>query len=513
MTIGDAREQEAPEGFAARVRNALAWRWGSQLIAQFITWGSTILVVRLLDPSDYGLFAMSQVVVTALSFLNGWSFASSLIQSDEVSERDIGQVFALLLVTNGVLAAIQLLLAPLVAQYYGQPEVARLLQVQALIFLAIPFTALPTALLARRLEFRSQGIANLVSAIAAALTALALAWFGFGVWALIYAPIAGYAVRAVIMSVAARLWVRPVFDLRGARRMITFGGALTLCQLFWIVQSQSDIFIAGRVFSVYDLGLYSEALFLTLIVTGRFIPPLNEVAFPAYAELHKAGRRLGPYFERTMQSVLLVVSPIYIGLSLTAPEAILVVFGPKWTGMAPIVAGLALVMPLMAVQIICSPTCTATGKERIYLATSIAGAVIFATSFFIGVRFGAQGLVHAWWIAAPLLLAFTLALTLPQIELPLRRLLAAAAPPVLACAAMAAVVSTLRLVLPADIGPVLTLGVLGSAGAATYAAVLYLVWPDVIRQSMAMIRRSPGDPLPPRASAPAPVDRTSTIAD
>ena len=453
MTIGDAREQEAPEGFAARVRNALAWRWGSQLIAQFITWGSTILVVRLLDPSDYGLFAMSQVVVTALSFLNGWSFASSLIQSDEVSERDIGQVFALLLVTNGALAAIQLLLAPLVAQYYGQPEVARLLQVQALIFLAIPFTALPTALLARRLEFRSQGIANLVSAIAAALTALALAW------------------------------------------------------------SQSDIFIAGRVFSVYDLGLYSEALFLTLIVTGRFIPPLNEVAFPAYAELHKAGRRLGPYFERTMQSVLLVVSPIYIGLSLTAPEAILVVFGPKWTGMAPIVAGLALVMPLMAVQIICSPTCTATGKERIYLATSIAGAVIFATSFFIGVRFGAQGLVHAWWIAAPLLLAFTLALTLPQIELPLRRLLAAAAPPVLACAAMAAVVSALRLVLPADIGPVLTLGVLGSAGAATYAAVLCLVWPDVIRQSMAMIRRSPGDPLPPRASAPAPVDRTSTIAD
>ena len=232
MTIGDAREQEAPEGFAARVRNALAWRWGSQLIAQFITWGSTILVVRLLDPSDYGLFAMSQVVVTALSFLNGWSFASSLIQSDEVSERDIGQVFALLLVTNGALAAIQLLLAPFVAQYYGQPEVARLLQVQALIFLAIPFTALPTALLARRLEFRSQGIANLVSAIAAALTALALAWFGFGVWALIYAPIAGYAVRAVIMSVAARLWVRPVFDLRGARRMITFGGALTLCQLF-----------------------------------------------------------------------------------------------------------------------------------------------------------------------------------------------------------------------------------------------------------------------------------------
>ena len=131
MRISGASEQDPPEGFRARVRSALAWRWGSQLVAQFITWGSTILVVRLLDPSDYGLFAMSQVIVTALHFLNGWSFASSLIQADEVGERDIGQVFALLLITNGSLAAIQLLLAPLVADYFGQPAVADLLRVQA----------------------------------------------------------------------------------------------------------------------------------------------------------------------------------------------------------------------------------------------------------------------------------------------------------------------------------------------------------------------------------------------
>ncbi|HBM72495.1 MAG TPA: lipopolysaccharide biosynthesis protein, partial [Erythrobacter sp.] len=115
----DAAEHDAPEGFGARVRKALAWRWGSQLVAQFITWGSTIMVVRLLEPSDYGLFAMSQVIVTALHFLNGWSFASSLIQADRVGDREIGQVFALLLLTNGLLAAAQLALAPIVADYYG----------------------------------------------------------------------------------------------------------------------------------------------------------------------------------------------------------------------------------------------------------------------------------------------------------------------------------------------------------------------------------------------------------
>ncbi|CEM38643.1 unnamed protein product, partial [Vitrella brassicaformis CCMP3155] len=88
------------------------------------------MVVRLLDPSDYGLFAMSQVFVTALNFLNGWSFASSLIQADKIGRREIGQVFAVLLLTNTVLAAIQLVLAPVAADYYGQPAVADLLRVQ-----------------------------------------------------------------------------------------------------------------------------------------------------------------------------------------------------------------------------------------------------------------------------------------------------------------------------------------------------------------------------------------------
>ncbi len=499
MRISGVSEQEPPEGFGARVRKALAWRWGSQLFAQLITWGSTIMVVRLLDPSDYGLFAMSQVFVTALNFLNGWSFASSLIQADKIGRREIGQVFAVLLLTNTMLAAIQLILAPVAADYYGQPAVADLLRVQALIFLTIPFTALPTALLSRRLEFRSQGIANMASAIVGAVTALVLALLDYGVWALIFAPIAAFFVRGLMVTIAARLWVMPVFDLRGAGRMISFGGVLTVCQFFWIIQSQSDIFIAGRVLSTYELGLYSEALFLTLIVTGRFIPPLNDVAFPAYAELHKAGRSLAPYFERTVRSVLLVVSPIYIGLALTAPEAILVVFGEKWVAMAPYVSGLAIVMPLMAVQIICSPTVTAIGKERIYLATNIVGAAIFASAFLIGIRYGAPGLVKAWWFAAPTLLLVTLALILPRMKFGAARFFATAVPSTVGCAIMAASVLGLRSILPSDLHAAAVLAILAISGAAVYAATLFVLWPDIVKDSLRMLRS------PRAAVAPTPL--------
>ncbi|MCT2557392.1 lipopolysaccharide biosynthesis protein [Tsuneonella sp. YG55] len=473
---------------ASRLRSALAWRWGTQVLAQVITWTSTILVVRLLAPADYGLYAMTQAVVTALAFLNGQSFATSLIQADRLDERRIGQVFGMLLLLNGGLAATQFLLAPLAAAYYGEPLVAEMLRVQALIFLTIPFAALQQELLARRIEFRSQGIVNLACALVGAATALVLAWRGFGVWALVYAPVAMFATRAIGMTLAARMLVRPVFDFRGAGDLFTFGGALTICQFLWIVQSQADIVIAGRSFAAHELGLYSEALFLTLIITGRFLPPINEVAFPAYAELYKTRRPLGPLFLRIQRMVALVVMPAYIGLALVAGPAIETLFGDKWAAMAPLAGGLALAMPAFALQIVCSPATNGMGRPRTYMATNGAGAVLFPLLFLIGVEAGPWGLVAAWWIGAPALLLFTWSLTLPQIGVRWRALGAALAPAVLATAIMAAVVMALRAALP-PLPPPLTLAVLASSGAAAYLAALMLFARQMLGEIVAFVTR------------------------
>lgn len=494
--------------FAARVRSAVAWRWGTQVVAQIITWTSTILVVRLLEPTDYGLFAMSQVVITALAFLNGQSFATSIVQTDHIDERRVGQIFGMLLLSNIGLAIIQFLFAPYAAAYFGEPMVANLLRVQAMIFLTIPFIALPSEWLARRLQFRKQGQVNMASAIVGAVLALTLAWFGFGVWALVYAPIAMFTVRAIGLTLVSGLRLRPVFDPRGAWDLVTFGGTLTLCQLFWIIQSQSDIVIAGRLLPTYDLGLYSEALFLTLIVTGRFIPPINEVALAAYSELHRAGRPLGPYFLRTARMVMMVSAPIYVGLAVTSETAILTLFGEKWTGMIPIVGGLAMVMPAFALQLICAPVTNAMGRPRIYLFTSICGAIIMPGAFVWGVNggffdgdSGALGLVHAWWVAAPLLLGLTLTMTLPRIGVSITSLARELAPTALACAAMAIAVLAAQRYTPLGVHW-LDLFWNAAVGASVYAATFWFGFRPLVCETWAMLKHR--DALPSDLPAHSP---------
>lgn len=474
--------------FADRVRSAVFWRWGSQVLSQLVTWTVTIIIVRLLDPQDYGLFAMTQAVLAAFNFLSGWGFANSLIPADEVNERQIGQVFGMLLLSNGGLALAQFLMAPLAADYYNQPMVADMLRLQAVIFLSTPFIALPTALLSRRLDFRSQARVNLTSAFAGAGVGLALAVLDYGVWALVWAPIAIFSVRALGLTIAAKMLVRPVFDFRGAGHIVRFGSALMLSQLFWIVQSQADIVIAGRAFTTHELGLYSEALFVALIFTGRFLPPLNEVAFPAYAELAKAGKPIAPAFLTGVRMIMVVTAPLYIGLSLVAGPLVETMFGPKWLGMIPILAGVSLAMPAMALQICCSPATTALGSAGSYLLTNAAGAVIMPICFLIGVTYGAHGLVASWQVAAPLLLLVTLAVTLPKIGARWTDLIVSLVPVLLCCTVMAAAIALLRPYVSDMVAPA-RLALLALSGAVAYLATLLLGWPEVIRQARAMLSR------------------------
>ncbi|MXO89347.1 oligosaccharide flippase family protein [Altererythrobacter aquaemixtae] len=471
----------------------MAWRWGTQVFAQLITWASTFAVIRILTPADYGLFAMTQAVLTALAFLNGYSFATSLIQAKEIDDRRVGQVFGMLIVAGVGLAIVQSLFAPVAAAYYGQPMVEDMLRVQAVIFLATPFIALPSALLARRIEFRNQGLVNLLCAVVGASTALILALGGSGVWALVFAPIAMAAARAIGLTISAKLLVKPVFDFRGAWDIVSFGGALTLCQFLWIVQSQSDVLIAGPAFSPGDLGIYTTSLFLVLIITGKFIPPINEVLFPALSELAKTGRPLAPFFIRTLRTVALVTAPLYIGLALTAEATVLTIAGDKWADMIPIIAGLTLAMPFFALQIVCSPATNAIGKPRIYVATSTAGAILFPAAFLIGVSSGPMGLVHAWWFTAPALLAITLALTLPAIEVRIGDLLKQLFPVAVACALMAAVVTAVKSVLPEMAAP-FELAILAATGGVTYGAALWMLWPHILTETWAMLRSRKANP-------------------
>jgi O-antigen/teichoic acid export membrane protein len=480
---------EAP-AFSDQVKGAVIWRSGSQFAGQLIAWTSTFLVIRMLEPSDYGLVAMTAVVLSFLDLFNGWGFASALVRDERINSRQIGQAFGMLLLLNGGLAAAQWLAAPIAADYFHQPMVADLLRVQALFFLATPFTALGNALLIRRMDFRRQSQVNLIAAVLSAVTALGCAVAGLGVWTLVAAPFVLWYARAIGMAIAARLWVRPIFRFAGAGAMARYGGAMILVQFCWFVQSQSDVFVAGRLTDAHRLGLYTTALFLTQIFAAKFVPPLNEVAFAAYSRIQNEPATMRAAFLKTVRLIMIAALPFYAGLAVTAGPLVGLFLGEKWIDVAALVPILACAMPLMTLQILFAPATNALGRPSVAVRTGIIGALIMPAAFLAGIQWGTIGLAWAWLAGMAVLLAATILVSLPAIGVGRRALAGAIAPALAASAAMAAAVAALDSLLP-GLGDAARLASLVPFGAAVYALLLFLFARPVVDEMRALVRRQP----------------------
>lgn len=476
------------ESFSRTVRDAVIWRSGSQILAQLVQWAATFLVIRVLSPSDYGLFAMTQVIMSFASMLNGYGLASGLVQQKEVSRRMIRQLFGMLILLNGVLALAQVALADVAAAYYRQPIVADMLRVQALLYLTTPFIALPYALLSRQMDFRKQAKVNMAAATLAAVTALGGAYGGLGLWTLIAAPFVLFTSRAIGMTVAARALVWPSFDFRGAGPLARFGGLMALGQLFWFLQSQTDVFIAGRTFSPHALGIYTTALFLTQIFVAKFVPPLNEVAFSAYARIQSDPAARAAAFVKAVRIVMAAALPFYVGLAVTAEPLVLAMLGEKWAQAAPVVRLLALAMPFMTLQVLYAPACDAIGRPGIAVGTGAAGAAILTLAFLVGVRWGAGGLATAWIVAYPLYLLVGSRRALPVIGARARDVAGAVASPLVAALVMGGLVLLADRALP-PLGPVPRLTVLVALGGASYAAALPALARPLVDELIALVRR------------------------
>ncbi|MEA3031181.1 MAG: hypothetical protein QOG13_2506 [Sphingomonadales bacterium] len=495
---GSAGEEPAglreTSGFAEQVKTGVIWRSGSQLLGQLIAWTSTFLVIRLLNPADYGLVAMTGVVLTFLDLFKGWGFASSLVRDERTDRHKIGQAFAMLIVMNGALGALQFAMAPLAADYFHQPMVADLLRVQALLYIVNPFIALGHALLARRLDFKRQSRIDLIAAVLSAMTALGCALAGAGVWTLVAAPAMLWYARAAGYFAAARLWeIRPRFAFAGAGTMLRYGLAMVGVQFCWFVQSQADVFIGGRTLDPHQLGIYTTALFLTQMLAAKFVPPLNEVAFAAYSRIQARPDMIQSAFLKSVRLIMLVALPFYFGLMVTAGPLVETFLGWKWTQTASLVPILAMAMPMMTLQILFAPASNALGRPGMAVRTGLVGALLLPAAFLFGIRWGIEGLAWAWLGGMAVLLTATVEMSLPVIGISRRSLFLAVAPGLAASAAMAGVVEAADGLLP-QLGGGARLAILIAVGIAAYAGLLFAFARPIVDEVRGLIR----PPKPPR---------------
>ncbi|MEJ0072311.1 MAG: oligosaccharide flippase family protein [Pseudomonadota bacterium] len=185
--------------------------------------------------------ALATIFVTLVALVNELGMGGALIQADGLTERQISQTYGIVIVVQFGFAALIVATAMPIALFFNDARLAPILEVSSLQFVFLAFEIVPESLLMRALDFRLKAYIDTLAQLAGSLVTLALAWLGYGVWALVWGVLATSAVKAVGFTAATRFYVWPSFSLRGMRQIISFGGLLTAERVFWFFYSRPTI--------------------------------------------------------------------------------------------------------------------------------------------------------------------------------------------------------------------------------------------------------------------------------
>jgi O-antigen/teichoic acid export membrane protein len=466
-----AAEAPAEPALRQRVLHALGWALTGRLLAQATSWFITLLVIRLLTPGDYGLMALATIFVTLVALVNELGMGGALIQAEGLTERQICQTYGIVITVQFGFAALIVATAMPIAMFFNDARLAPILEVSSLQFVFLAFEIVPESLLMKALDFRLKAYIDTLAQLAGSLVTLALAWLGYGVWALVWGVLATSAVKAIGFTAATRFYVWPSFSLHGMRQIISFGGMLTAERVFWFFYSQADNLILGKRFGGEVLGIYSVAIQLASLPMDKLGPIIGQVAFPAFSRVQGRPNEAVDYLLKAIRLIALISFPTMFGLSAVAPWFVPVVLGAKWQAAVLPLQLLALSMPLRFVALALPPFLKGLGHVRLSLTNAMLAFALLPPAFLIGSVWGVLGLCVAWLAVYPPYFALTILRAGRVTPLTLGAAARAMARPTFAAAAMYGVVAGIAALFPAGSAPIVELGVLVLTGALTYGAL------------------------------------------
>lgn len=364
------------------------------LLCQFL---SNLVLANLLMPSDFGTIGLMMVFVLLSNVLIDSGLSASVIQKKNLTEEDKSTVF----LTNLALAIFVyfaiFVSAPYIADYFRIPELKTLLRVLELIVIVDAFCSIQNAVLARDMNFKRLTQIKLFSIVIAAIIAIALAFYGLGIWSLVVQYIIYSVLRTTTTWICTKWYPKIVFSKSSFKTLFGFGSKLLLSSIVAELYVNLQQILIGRFYTSTDLGYYSQARQFQNIPTGTVSHVINNVAFPAYAKLQSEKPQLYAMFRQNVRLVAFVNTPLMVLLAVIASPLFIFLYSEKWIGAVGYFQFLCIAFGiLLAIHQCTLSVLKALGRSDFVLRLEILKKILGILFIFVGMHFwGIWGILYA----------------------------------------------------------------------------------------------------------------------
>ncbi|WP_302160952.1 lipopolysaccharide biosynthesis protein [uncultured Ruminococcus sp.] len=306
------------------------WRFLERCGAQGVTFIVSIVLARLLDPTVYGTVALVTIFTTIMQVFVDSGMGNALIQKKDADDLDFSSVFYFNMAMCSVLYLIMFFAAPLIASFYRMPELTAIVRVLSFVVVISGVKNVQQAYVSRHLMFKRFFFSTLGGTIGAAVIGIAMAYLGFGVWALVAQMLFNAAVDTTILWITVKWRPKKMFSFQRLKSLFSYGWKLLASSLIDTVYNDLRQLIIGKKYSSGDLAYYNQGKKFPQLIVTNINTSIDSVLLPTMSKAQDDMAAVRSMTRRAIKTSTFLMMPAMIGLAVCAEPLVQLILTEKW---------------------------------------------------------------------------------------------------------------------------------------------------------------------------------------
>lgn len=380
--------------------NAVIWNAIEKFLVKGSSFFISIVLARLLSPTDYGLIGMLTIFIALSTIFIESGFAKALIQKRDCTDVDYSTAFYSNLGLSLLIYVLLVIVAPWIADFYEEPQLCPILRILSINFVIGSFNIVQRAKLMAQMDFKSLAKINFIGVLAGGCVGILMASAGWGVWALVGQAIANTFIMLFLFPHYSKWKPICVFSFESFKKLFGFGSKLLITGTVATIVNNISTIAIGKAYKSDSLGYYTRATQFSEMIAYTVNDILGTVTFPVLSELQNERERMVAVYRKSLFYTTLIIFPIMVLMALLARPLVIVLLTEKWLPCVLLLQILCMARIFTPLSAINMNVLNAIGRPDLYMRIDLLKIPIILLSLAITIPISVTAIVIGNFITA-----------------------------------------------------------------------------------------------------------------
>lgn len=378
------------------------WRFAERCGAQLVTFIVSIVLARILDPKDYGTIALVTVFTTILQVFVDSGLGTALIQKKNADDLDFSSVFYFNFIVCIILYVGMFIAAPYIALFYKDTTLTPVIRVISLTIVISGVKGIQQAYVSKNMLFKRFFFSTIGGTIFSAVLGIAMAYMGYGVWALVAQQLSNTAIDTLILWLTVKWRPKKMFSYERLKGLFSFGWKLLISSLLDTAYNNLRNLIIGKLYSSSDLAFYNQGEKFPKVIVMNINASIDSVLLPTMSIEQDNPERIKQMTRRAIKTSTYVMAPLMMGLAFCAEPIVRLVLTDKWIFCIPFLRIFCITYMFWPVHTANLNAINAMGRSDWFLRLEIIKKIVGLAILLSTMWFGVMAMVYSLLLSSVL---------------------------------------------------------------------------------------------------------------